>query len=516
MAAQIFTVTLEDLGTQTLNAYAPFQGVTIQAKSSGSGGNNISIIIDNSALVLAETAYSVQHDSTAGTTEFTGDEWNFGAAILNTDGTIPDSAPRISFGADPQVYRQYKFYRTGQYVYGFSPTLVRDVTHGTIVNAVSGSRTLRVANSGTVVDTMTAIVTLYDALVAIRDHSTLVEVVGAIINDKTPGGQAMLDLSVWTSSYVTGIVPSGSDPVLHADLIVYPNSSAPTETLTLTVTDATLTGAEVWSVRGDVSGLLANAITNVLYADGDYTFTIPPPSAESEIAPGTINVEYLPSDNTRSTTSTLCVVQPIIGSAGRAGTWEFVWTARPTSDCDCSNDPMLGGPTEECLGVSPGGPTVGLNDAHRYRQIRLDRYYRNLTASLFTDKVTTTPSSYISPDASLSGMAVATTSRNTIRTALDAIFTALTASPPTPWAASILHAVGDIVVPTTLNGLMFRAKRDGTTNTTEPTWATALGATTSDGSVTWEAFSQDAIAAYDDAFDKSEIGDLALDDAAFQ
>jgi hypothetical protein len=79
------------------------------------------------------------------------------------------------------------------------PLPVRDVPKGTIVKAVTGTHSVTVSNGATT-DTVSGIVSLYDALAGIRDHSTLVDVVGAIVNDKTSGGQAAVELSVWTSS----------------------------------------------------------------------------------------------------------------------------------------------------------------------------------------------------------------------------------------------------------------------------------------------------------------------------
>jgi len=44
---------------------------------------------------------------------------------------------------------------------------------------------------------------------------------------------------------------------------------------------------------------------------------------------------------------------------------------------------------------------------------------------------------------------------------------------PAPWAATRQYSSGTIIVPTTPNGLMYRAANDGTTGTTEPSWPTS-------------------------------------------
>src|SRR5262249_12002096 len=145
------------------------------------------------------------------------------------------------------------------------------------VNNVSGTMSVAILDNGVVTDSFTDIKTLYDALSAIRAGSTLVDVVGPVVNDKTPGGQGMVELSVWTSSYVTGIVASGSLAALNADLIITADPDAPTESLTLECTDSTVAGGETWSVFGDVSGALPDAITGEAYDHGPYSFTIPAP-----------------------------------------------------------------------------------------------------------------------------------------------------------------------------------------------------------------------------------------------
>jgi hypothetical protein len=63
--------------------------------------------------------------------------------------------------------------------------------------------------------------------------------------------------------------------------------------------------------------------------------------------------------------------------------------------------------------------------------------------------------------------------------------------PPT-WAAGSVYYVRstddyDIVVPTTFKGLYFKATNPGLSGGTEPTWPTAIGATVTDGGITWEA-----------------------------
>lgn len=147
VAAQSITITLADLGTETRNAYSPFQGATLRAKTSGADANYIELTIDESALVRTATTYSLLAEIVAGTNEYVGSAWDFGGAPRNPDGTIPSNTVRISFGDDPQVYRQFKVFQNGAYVYSFTPAPVRNIPVGTAVKTVTGGRTVSVVHT---------------------------------------------------------------------------------------------------------------------------------------------------------------------------------------------------------------------------------------------------------------------------------------------------------------------------------------------------------------------------------
>ena len=59
----------------------------------------------------------------------------------------------------------------------------------------------------------------------------------------------------------------------------------------------------------------------------------------------------------------------------------------------------------------------------------------------------------------------------------------------TAWAATTAYVIGDIRRATTLqaSGLVFRCTTAGTSGSTEPVWATDIGSTVTDGTVTWTA-----------------------------
>ena len=53
------------------------------------------------------------------------------------------------------------------------------------------------------------------------------------------------------------------------------------------------------------------------------------------------------------------------------------------------------------------------------------------------------------------------------------------------WAPGEAQIIGDLLVPSTLNGYLYRCTTAGTTGATEPTWPVAVGATVSDGTAVW-------------------------------
>lgn len=358
VAAQVFTATLVDLGTDTTFAFLPFQGVTLQAKSSGSGGNSITVDVDESGITRTGTDYALIEPLVKAQNEYVGDQWNFGAVVLNADGTIPSGAPRISFGDDPQVYRQYKEFSDGRYVYRFSPAPVRDVQEGARVKAVTGSRTVTMTD-GVTTCTYTSVTTLYSLLNAIlSDGSALVDVVEPVTVNLAPGGMGMVEMSVRTVSYVQSITRDGTVFVRNAELPFTVSDDAPTEILTITCSAADYIGAEVWEVRGSVSGELADAVTAVAYDGTDYDFTIPqllPPSSEPAAAEKSARLELLDRGEGQGV-PVLCVENFVLGADARNRTFEFIWRPRPP-ECNCDDVEIQGGPDGGILGTEE--PYVG-------------------------------------------------------------------------------------------------------------------------------------------------------------
>lgn len=57
-----------------------------------------------------------------------------------------------------------------------------------------------------------------------------------------------------------------------------------------------------------------------------------------------------------------------------------------------------------------------------------------------------------------------------------------------PWRFSTPYALGDVVIPTTANGLYYVCTTNGTSGASAPTWGAVAWATTTDNTATWTAF----------------------------
>lgn len=414
--AQRITLTLADLGTETRSAYTPFQGFTLQAKTAGADANYIEITIDESGLTRTATTFALLADLQAGNNQYTGDEWNFGGKPRNPDGTIPTDCPRISFGDDPQVYRQFKVFTPAGYVYSFTPAPVRTVPKGAAVKAVTGGRSITVehtlgaaaatfvvstvytagqrvvpitpnghwyevtvggtsagteptwpTNGGTVVsntvtfidrgvhtNTYTSIVTLFDALTAIHgDADSLISVVEPIVNDLNFDGMGITDLSVRTGAYVQAIEYS-NDQMRRAGLSVAVAEDAPTEELLIRCNIASPFNAEVFEVSGSVSGVMALAVTGVEYVGDNYTFTIPENIAP-ELAPSAqLTARLFPQASGVDGLPQLCVEpgSSVLGALAQPFTYIYEWVIRRT-ECGCDDTSVVGNPDPVCLGIDP-------------------------------------------------------------------------------------------------------------------------------------------------------------------
>lgn len=359
IAAQEFTVTCLDLGTPTRQAWAPFQSVNLRAKLAGTAGNAYSLRVSQAGLTATATDFATTGDMSAGASEFSGDQFNFGAVNLEPEGTVPAAAPRIRFGDDVTTYRHWRVFRDGAYRYHLSPALKRPVPIGTRVYAITGGRTVELLDGVTVEETYTGVTTLYSLLSQIAADSTLIEVDGVIAQDRRPGGMACDDLSVYTQSYAAGSTRDGSTYIRRALIPLDVAIDAPTETLRAECTAAGIPGAEIWTVSGSVSDALGTVTTGEEFATGDYGFVIPVETAPGEAPPGEFAAELDLLDRAEGAViPSLCVRNPRLGAEAKTRTYTFEWRPRPADACPCDTVPVSGGPNNDLLGITTGGVAV--------------------------------------------------------------------------------------------------------------------------------------------------------------
>src|SRR5574343_357811 len=303
--AQAFTVTCLDLGTPTRQAWAPFQSVNLRAKLAGTAGNAYSLRVSQSGLTATATDFATTGDMSAGASEFSGDQFNFGAINLEPEGTV-------------------------------------ELLDGSAVE-----------------ETYTGVTTLYSLLSQIAADSTLIEVDGVIAQDRRPGGMACDDLTVFTSSYSAGSTREGTSYIRRAVIPLTVPSAAPTEVLRAECIAAPIPGAEIWRMSGSVSGEMDNAVSGVAWTDEGYAATIPQelaPNTEPE-GDGTAYLELLSRDAATPVPS-LRVKNFRLGAEAQTRTYVFEWRPRPAEACDCSTIPVVGGPNDILLGITTGGTAV--------------------------------------------------------------------------------------------------------------------------------------------------------------
>lgn len=494
LSPQRIDVTLVDLGTETRHAYTPFQGVTLQAVTAGAGGNAITISVDEAGITRTETDFALLAEIRSGVNEYKGLEWDFGAVVLEPEGTIPASAPRIAFGADPQVYRQYKQFRDGAYVYSFSPSPVRDVPAGARIHTVAGSRTVTITD-GSQVDTYAGVTTLYSLLDAIQgDPGALVEVVQPVTVDNRPGGMGVTEMSVLTASFVATFRGDGSQYAKDADIELVPAETAPTERLTIRCIDASVVGSEVWSVTGSVLGALDNAITGLTYDGEVYDFRIPHVESVGTTTSGLLSysVEYAPRPDA-APDGCIQLFRPQLGRNARDKEISFTYTARPQPACDCDAESVEGGPNPDCLGQPPeGDDELSLQPLQQQRLERITLWVAGLSAENGWPH-------------GASNLALAASQAGGIASQNLRRMLAGTTDYPV-WVAATAYTLGTIRRPIAANGRRYRVSTAGTSHaSTEPTWPTTTGNTVVDGTVTWTDIGKDPFGQFDDALTAMEL-----------
>lgn len=477
--AQVFTLKLVDLGTATEHASVPFFGQTIRSKTPGTAGDGITLSVDSSALTYADAGVLLGPIS-ADTDSLRGPQWAFGGQPLNAAGELAAGTPRLVIGSRWPVYRQYRVFERGDWVYVLTPRPPVDLGEGSKVQAVSGTYTLTVTD-GEDVETFPGLVTLYDALRAMRDRSEIVEVVGVVADDRTPGGQAGQELPLRTEAYALGAAANGSRYATSLEVGAV-DPAAVTQLLDIECVDKSVIGGERWAVTSSATGALEQlARTGLEYAYGPARFTVPrkiPPSPQQDRV-------YIAATNFQRQSDVgapgICLHKPIVGGARRSMTLRLVWTERPPEGCRCETAPMSGAPDPECLGLDKLEDSMAssMPDWMVRRWQALATY-----VSVFVAGNTVINGSYVRVAANDIALCRAA------ETELWACLRDLYEHPDSEreravWVAETEYTLDQVRETTDRDGFLYRVSTPGESGSVEPTWDTTPGNTTADGTVVW-------------------------------
>jgi hypothetical protein len=369
-------VTLADLGQVLKAATANLQGVTVMMKTPGADGNKFSLTVDRSALIFTPQQFTLLEDLPAGTSATPGPQYDWQTVTATADGEVPTTAKRLVFGEDRNnIYVQYKQIEDGKVIYHFEPETQQKYAVKTQVYFVTGSYTVKlwedVAGVPTLRETYAGVVTLYDLLNAIRSTSAYLLVQGAVANDRTSGGQALLELTLNTdarivlntgegSSYATGFTDTGV------------SGNGPTELIEATCIAATPSeasgaglGHELWELRGSVTGMLSRTIASGdLFSNAFFSARIPQkmPPGYVNLPKGSFTVKEInynldkrtfnEEDETYSPiTPPICVDSRTLGINAKDCVITLNYKKRPpTNNCSCKEDKGIA-LSPFCLGV---------------------------------------------------------------------------------------------------------------------------------------------------------------------
>ena len=362
--AQTMTLTLADMGDPDRFAELDFYGATLRAKEAGAAGNTIELTVDRGGITETALPFSILREISAGTSSLSGPEWDFNAPA-GAGGNIPNNAPRIRFAGFPQVHRTWKEWKAGEWVYRLDPAPAYRIPADVGVLQITGDYEITV-EKGLVTEVYDA-VTVYGFLRALQSRSALLDVIGAVAEDRAPGGMAATDIPLRTDAHA--LPPTNeTKPFFSHNLrdVEILNPAAPTENLTVA-----WAGNDVWAVRGGVSGDLPAARTGVPYTGGPVGFTVPELVIPPTVNAGEINALFqMVSRDADEPIPAVCFKPLRLGAAARSKTVTFTYKRKPLEDCVCDNmaDIRL---KLSCLGLIDGGATMALDPEFKSRLMSL-------------------------------------------------------------------------------------------------------------------------------------------------
>jgi len=351
-AAQSYTVSLIDTGTDTEAAEFPIEGVKLVAATAGVVGNLLELQVDAGALTYTSTGATTVDSADAGSDTFASDAWSLGGFPLIA-GRLDPATPRVAFGDDPTIYRPYRERRDGRWIYRLTPALENDVPKGAQIYVVTGSRVVTLTD-GTDDEVYTGVVTAWDLLGQIQAGSDLAVIDGTASNDRTPGGMASRELGLVTRARVTRVEPVGTRYV--TDLVgLAPAPAARSQTVAIECTAADSVGKERWAVVGTADGDIGAATTGSEFTSDVLDFTIPKkvPIGGEGLRFDHVATRYVAEDV--DDRAPICLDQMFTGAKARSRTLTLTYEKRPGAGCDCDSTDFTGSVDASLLGLADLG-----------------------------------------------------------------------------------------------------------------------------------------------------------------
>lgn len=496
--AQTITIACASVGVVTTAAAIDFYGVTLQARTAGASGNDITISIDDSAIVATQS-YALLDAIEDDSDTLRGVQYAFGGKSL-VNGNLRSDAPRLRFGTDQTtVYRQWSEYVDGELLYRLAPKVASAIGAGTPVYTLSGTYSATVSD-GVTTETFTGLITLFDLLNTLRSRSALVQVLGVVSEDYTPNGMASTELMLKTSPHLGATTVSGSKWLSHLDDAAIVGTVTETEVFEIECTNNDVVGGEVWAVRGSASGGLASVTTGALATRGAVQFRVPRKLPTDAVSIGRIfvNDRKFVSRDEEEGVPDLCLYRPILGSSASNKTLTWTWTARPPEECSCEDSTVVGKPDPDCLGLtSIEGDTVAWSTAYKTRMQslydwRADTLRTNSevgtdgmlrTARIDADLIDQVTAIFADALAQASDVPAAMTEYDAQFTQMQSDLSALanlgTSGAVEVWQPGIGYSFLDIVVPPVANGFKYMCYQSHASHGVNE-WGTLIGGTSRD------------------------------------
>lgn len=355
-AAQTFTLTLINLGTDSEYADLPFFHGVLKARAIGASGNNITVTVDAAntggtigAITKTATAFSVLADIPSGLKRLIVDqrqnaEFNYGGLPLISGGRLDPLTPRLQFGLFPKIYRQYQRQEQGDTVFYLDDETTRTIPAGTVVYNVTGGYRV-VVSDGSTTEEYFDVITIFDLLSQLL-ASQLVEFDGVVVNDRAPDGMNSAEMDLRTASLALNPIPEYVNDARTPAILsgVAAPTSAPTQSVVIECTDNAKLGKEKWKVTGTNSGSLGTAETGAAFTSSALNFTIPEKSPDdttgqsnSDPVEGDVQIRgrFAANNGTATTFPVACLESWVLGPNARPITLTFTLEKKPDAACAC-------------------------------------------------------------------------------------------------------------------------------------------------------------------------------------